>query len=81
MNPTTVKHLDKVLDMKMDAVPDLRTAIAYCEPHQGYVIHEIFDAILEPGEEHIDWLETRLELIDQMGSGNTSWDKPDNRCQ
>src|SRR5210317_697790 len=55
------------LDLEMDAIPDLRAAIAYCEAHKDYVSREIFDSILESEEEHVDWLETQLGLIKKMG--------------
>ena len=58
------------LDLELDAVPDLRAAIAYCEAHKDYVSREIFDAILTSEEDHIDWLETQLGLIEKMGLEN-----------
>ena len=58
------------LDLEMDAIPDLRAAIAYCEAHKDYVSREIFDSILESEEEHVDWLETQLELIERVGLEN-----------
>jgi bacterioferritin len=58
------------LDLEMDAIPDLRAAIAYCEAHKDYVSREVFDHILQSEEEHVDWLETQLELIDKMGIEN-----------
>ena len=58
------------LDLEMDAIPDLRAGIAYCEAHKDYVSREVFDRILQSEEEHVDWLETQLELIDKMGIEN-----------
>jgi bacterioferritin len=58
------------LDMELDAIPDLRAAIAYCEAHKDYVSRELFDAILTSEEEHVDWLETQLGLIDKVGIQN-----------
>ena len=58
------------LDLEMDALPDLRAAIAYCEAHKDYVSREIFDSILQSEEEHVDWLETQLHLIEKMGLEN-----------
>jgi bacterioferritin len=54
----------------MDAIPDLRAAIAYCENHKDYVSRDLFDSILESEEEHVDWLETQLGLIEKMGLEN-----------
>ncbi len=58
------------LDLERDAVPLLREAIAYCETAGDYVSRELFEDILESEEEHIDWLETQLELIDRVGLQN-----------
>ena len=48
----------------------LREAIAYCESVRDYVSREIFEDILESEEEHLDWLETQLELIEKIGVQN-----------
>ena len=58
------------LDMEMDAIPDLRKAIAYCEDNKDYVSRDLFDAILVSEEEHVDWLETQLDLIGKVGLEN-----------
>ena len=58
------------LDLEMDAIPDLRAAIAYCEAHKDYVSRDVFDQILQSEEEHVDWLETQLDLIEKMGIEN-----------
>ncbi len=58
------------LDMELDAIPDLRAAIAYCEAHKDYATRELFDAILVSEEEHVDWLETQLQLVEKMGLQN-----------
>ena len=58
------------LAMEMTAIPDLRAAIAYCESAQDYVSRDIFDGILVSEEEHVDWLETQLQLIDNIGLEN-----------
>ena len=58
------------LDMELDAIPDLRAGMAYCEAHKDYVTRDLFGDILTSEEEHVDWLETQLDLIDQIGPQN-----------
>ena len=62
--------LQSDLDMELDALPDLRAGIAYCEAHKDYVSRDLFDAILASEEEHVDWLETQLQLVETMGLQN-----------
>jgi len=50
--------------------PDLKAAIAHCEAVGDYVSRELFEDILESEEEHIDFLETQLSLIDRVGLQN-----------
>jgi bacterioferritin len=58
------------LDLELEAVPLLREAIEHSEKVKDYVSRELFEDILESEEEHIDWLETQLELIDKVGLKN-----------
>lgn len=55
------------LTLEMNAMPVLREAIAYCETNSDFVSREIFEGILESEEEHVDWLETQLDLIQRLG--------------
>jgi len=58
------------LKLELQAHPELRQAIADCEGAADYVSRELFEDILESEEEHIDWLETQLSLIDRIGIEN-----------
>ncbi|MDH4106813.1 MAG: bacterioferritin [Gammaproteobacteria bacterium] len=58
------------LDLEMDAIPDLKAAIAYCEKIKDFVSRELFTSILESEEEHVDWLETQIDLIAKLGLQN-----------
>ena len=58
------------LALEHHAIPDLRAAIADCETVSDYVSRALFTEILEAEEEHVDWLETQLGLIDKMGLEN-----------
>jgi len=59
-------------DLKLEraAHVDLRAAMADCERLGDYVSRELFKSILESEEEHIDWLETQLDLIARVGLEN-----------
>jgi bacterioferritin len=59
-------------DLKLEklAHPDLKAAIAHCETTGDFVSREILEDILESEEEHIDFLETQLSLIDRVGLQN-----------
>jgi len=58
------------LQLEYQALPVLREAIAHCESVNDYVSRELFEDILESEEEHVDWLETQLGLIDRTGLQN-----------
>jgi bacterioferritin len=58
------------LRLEMAGHPLLREAIAYCETSADYISRELFEEILESEEEHIDWLETQLGLIEKVGIQN-----------
>jgi bacterioferritin len=58
------------LKLELAAHPQLRTAIADCESCGDYVSRDLFRQIMASEEEHIDWLETQLELIDKVGLAN-----------
>lgn len=66
----TVEMLECDLKQEHIAIPLLREAIAYCESVQDYVSRELLEDILEDEEEHVDWLETQLELIEKVGLEN-----------
>lgn len=78
-----VQDLDKVMigetvkeilecDLKAEnrAHPMYKEAVAYCESAKDYVSREIFVRILESEEEHIDFLETELSLLEKVGEQN-----------
>ena len=58
------------LALENEAIPLLREAIKHCESVKDYVSRELLEDILESEEEHVDWLETQLELIDKVGMEN-----------
>jgi bacterioferritin len=58
------------LGMERKGREDLLAAISACEEATDYVSRHILRHILDDTEEHIDWLETQLELIEKVGVQN-----------
>ena len=65
------------LKLELKAHVDLKNAIKYSESVADYVSRDLFQDILESEEEHIDWLETQLGLIDKVGLQNYQQSKMD----
>ncbi|RXJ73417.1 bacterioferritin [Veronia nyctiphanis] len=66
----TQEMLECDLALEMVAIPDLRDGIEYAESVRDYVTRDLFQDILESEEEHVDWLETQLSLIERVGIQN-----------
>jgi len=58
------------LKLELIAIPDLKAAVAYCETVADYVSRDLFASILSSEEEHVDWLETQLGLMERLGEQN-----------
>ena len=67
-NPRELLECD--LALEYEALPLLREAIAHCESAGDYVSRQLLADILDSEEEHIDWIETQLSLIDRLGEPN-----------
>lgn len=67
-NPKEMLECD--LKLEQLALPLLKEAIAYCESVSDFISREVLEHILESEEEHIDWLETQLDLIEKIGIQN-----------
>jgi bacterioferritin len=58
------------LQSEQGAQATVKEAIAHCETVRDYVSRELLEDILEDTEEHIDFLETQIELLDKVGLQN-----------
>ena len=59
-------------DLKMEraAQATIKDGIAHCESVRDYVSRDLLQHILDDTEEHIDFLETQLELVEKVGLPN-----------
>jgi bacterioferritin len=68
---TNVKEiLEADLAVEMKAVPELKECIKLAEAEADYVSRDLFRSILASEEEHVDWLETQLNLYAEVGDQN-----------
>ena len=67
---TVQELLECDLKLELAAMPRLREAIAYCETAKDFISRELFEDILESEEEHVDFLETQLGMIQKIGIEN-----------
>ena len=66
----TLEMLKSDLNLELKAIPDLRDGIILCESVNDFISRDLLKEILESEEEHVDWLETQLSLIDTVGLQN-----------
>ncbi|MAX66150.1 MAG: bacterioferritin [Bacteriovoracaceae bacterium] len=62
--------LESDLAVETEAVPALKEHIKLCETEGDYVSRDLFTSILASEEEHVDWLETQLGLLNKVGEQN-----------
>lgn len=58
------------LKLEMKGRTTLVAGIAQCETAKDFISREIFEDILEGTEDHIDFLETQLKLLESIGEQN-----------
>jgi len=67
---TVQEILECDLRLEEQAIPVLREAIAHCESVRDFVTRDLFSEILEAEEDHVDFIETQLDLIPKIGIEN-----------
>jgi len=67
---TVEEILKSDLELELEALAQLKEAIAHCEGIQDYVSRDLFASILKTEEEHVDFLETQFVMIERMGLQN-----------
>ncbi|KQM63482.1 bacterioferritin [Sphingomonas sp. Leaf17] len=67
---TVEEALKADLALELEAVDQLKGAVAYCEQVRDYVSRDLFAMILASEEEHVDTLERQFEMIERMGIHN-----------
>ena len=67
-NVTEILEAD--LQVELDALVDLKQGISYCEQIGDYPSRDLLADIMRDEESHIDWIESQLELIRQVGLQN-----------
>ena len=65
-----VETIECDLALHMDGLANLREGIAHCENAGDFVSRKLLVDILESEEEHVDWLETQLDLVSRLGVEN-----------
>jgi bacterioferritin len=66
----TPEMLSADLKLEQAAQQTVKEGIAAAEKAGDYISRDLFREILDDTEEHIDWLETQLELIEKVGLQN-----------
>ena len=64
------------LRLEKGAQETVKEGIAYCESVRDYVSRDLLQDILNDTKEHIDWLETQIELVGRVDSGNDRYGVP-----
>jgi len=58
------------LALQHELLDAARTAIAECEKVQDFVSRQLLTGILDAAEEHLDWLDTQVDLVEKIGTQN-----------
>ena len=64
---TPFEQFESDLALELDAIPRLNKAIALCREHGDNGTRALLEGILADEEEHLDWLETQIKLVETLG--------------
>ena len=67
-SPAEILRCD--LALEMDGLQVLKNAVVHCEGVNDFTSRKLFADILDSEEEHIDWLETQISLVERLGEQN-----------
>lgn len=67
---TVQEVMEADLEVENEAIPHLKKCIKLAESEADYVTRDLFLHILASEEEHVDWLETQVGLVKQVGIQN-----------
>lgn len=67
---SAIEVLSCDLQLEQGSQVALKEAIGHCEAVHDYVSRALLTDILDDTEEHIDWLETQIELVGKVGEPN-----------
>ena len=67
---STEEILNADLALERSVLGTVKAGIAHCESVGDYVSRELLVSILDDSEEHVDFLETQLELVGKVGLQN-----------
>lgn len=64
------EQMESDLALENQAIPRLKKGIELCGTHGDHGSRELLEHILVSEEEHVDWLESQLHMINEVGSQN-----------
>ncbi|MGM0526649.1 MAG: bacterioferritin [Pseudomonadota bacterium] len=67
-DPREMIELDH--QVQFQDISAIRDAVRCCEEFQDYVSRDMLNKILDSQEEHLDWLETQIDLMSRLGNEN-----------
>jgi bacterioferritin len=64
---TVLEHLQLTLELEQEQLTSLAAGIRHCADVGDFTTRGILEADIRDEEEHVDWIETQLETIKQIG--------------